>query len=303
MSDLPSAESLDPQPLDIQHDTDPESDHGLARRIPHLGHAILFFSLAVFCLIFSLGVVYGAAQHHYGAASHFDSQATLLAHPGLALIAQALAYLATLGISLWLFPRLWNRSFFAGVHWNAAAVRRYWKQIVLLAILASIAAQLAQNFVASKDNAPIDDLLSNAHLIGYMALFAIFLGPFMEELAFRGFLLPAIATAYDWLSLERSPAALDRWQRSTAHTAPALVFSAIVSSVPFALLHAAQIGYAWGVVGILYLVSLTLSLVRIRTKSLACSTLMHAVYNSFIFVLLFVSTSGFRHLEKIGHTP
>lgn len=300
MSDLPVVEAIEPQPLDIQHDTDPAQDHGIARRIPHLGHAILFFSITAFCLVIALGIVFGFAQHHYADAK-LDSQALMLAHPGLQLVAQALGYLAAMGLSIWFFPLLWHRGFFAGVHWNGNAVRRHWKQIVLLAIVASIAAQLAQNLVPTKDNAPIDDLLNNAHLIGYMALFATILGPFMEEMAFRGFLLPAIATAYDWLALDRTPAARDRWQRSIAHTVPALVFSAIVSSVPFAVLHAAQIGYAWGVVGILYAVSLTLSLVRIRTQSLACSTLMHATYNSVIFVLIFISTNGFHHLEKIGH--
>jgi hypothetical protein len=54
MSDQPAVEAVDPQaivkpleikPLDIQHDTDPADDHGLARRIPHLGHTVLFFSL------------------------------------------------------------------------------------------------------------------------------------------------------------------------------------------------------------------------------------------------------------------
>jgi hypothetical protein len=57
MSDQPAVEAVDPQaivkpleikPLDIQHDTDPADDHGLARRIPHLGHTVLFFSLALF---------------------------------------------------------------------------------------------------------------------------------------------------------------------------------------------------------------------------------------------------------------
>jgi membrane protease YdiL (CAAX protease family) len=123
----------------------------------------------------------------------------------------------------------------------------------------------------------------------------------MEELAFRGFLLPAIATAYDWLTFPRTPAALDRWRSASGHTTPALIVAAILSSIPFALMHAAQIGYAWGVIGILYGVSLALSYVRIRTQSLACSTLLHSTYNFIIFALLFLSTDGFRHMEKIAH--
>ncbi len=79
--------------------------------------------------------------------------------------------------------------------------------------------------------------------------FAVLLAPLTEEIAFRGFLLPALATAYDWLALERTPAGLERWQRSSLHSASALLFSAIFSSIPFALLHADQLSHAWGVLG------------------------------------------------------
>jgi membrane protease YdiL (CAAX protease family) len=121
----------------------------------------------------------------------------------------------------------------------------------------------------------------------------------MEEIAFRGFLLPALATAYDWFTFPRTPAGIDRWQRTTAHTTPALVIAALLSSIPFAVMHAAQIGYAWGVVGILYGVSLVLSYVRIRMHSVACSALMHATYNFTIFAVMFVASHGFRHLELL----
>lgn len=292
MSDLPLPDPAESQALDIQRDTDPEQDHGIARRIPHLGHALLFFAIVGFALLFAAIGIFALA--------HVHTQAQVVAHPGLSLLAQGAGYAVAFAVSFWLFPLLWNRDFFAGVHWNALVARRHWLKIVVTGVLVSIAAQLAMSHMSSPENAPIDQLMGNAHLIWYMAFFAVIVGPFMEELAFRGFLLPALATAYDWLSLERTPAALDRWQRSTAHSTPALVFSALISSVPFAYLHAAQIGYAWGIVGILYGVSLVLSLVRIRTRSLACSTLLHAIYNGFIFLLLFLSSGGFRHLDHVG---
>jgi membrane protease YdiL (CAAX protease family) len=297
MSDLPipfppAAESLS-QALDIQHDTDPAEDHGIARRIPHLGHAALFFALATLCIV--VGAVFILA------AMHIRSQTAALAHPGALIASQAIAYIATIAISFVVFPMLWHRTFLDGVHWNFLIARRNWGKIAIVGVLVSFVSQIAMHFVAAPQNAPIDDLILNKHLIWYMVFFAVVLGPFMEELAFRGFLLPAIATAYDWIALERTPAALDRWQRSTAHSAPALIVAAMLSSLPFALMHAAQIGYAWGVVAILYGVSLALSYVRIRTQSLACSTLMHGCYNFILFFLIFISSDGFRHLEKIAH--
>jgi membrane protease YdiL (CAAX protease family) len=296
MSDLPIP--FPPQPkalpiaLDIQHDTDPADDHGKARRIPHMGHAALFFAIAGFCILFGVAVILTAA--------HIRTQAAALAHPGIAVAAQAAAYIGTIAIAMVIFPLLWHRSFFSGVHWNGLVAIRHWKKIVSIGLLVSLVSQVSMHFVSAPQDAPIDNLILNKHLIWYMALFAIFLGPFMEELAFRGFLLPAIATAYDWLSLDRTPAGLARWEQSTAHSTPALIVAAMLSSLPFALMHAAQIGYAWGVVGILYGVSLALSFIRIRTQSLACSTLMHGCYNFIIFLLLFLSSDGFSHLEKIA---
>ena len=294
MSDLPIAFPTEaPQALDIQHDPFPADDHGRARRIPHLGHALLFFAIAGFSLAVSLIVAYAVTGLH--------TQTAILAHPGLGLAAQGTGYLLALGISVVIFPALWQRRFLDGIQWNALVASRRWPVLAVAGLLLSIAANAAIRFVAVPENAPIDQLIENARIIWGTVFFGVIVGPFMEELAFRGFLLPAIATAYDWLTLERSPAGLQRWESSTAHSTPALVVAAILSSVPFALLHAAQIGYAWGVVCILYGVSLVLSYIRIRTQSLACSTLMHAVYNFVIFAALFAATGGFRHLEKIAH--
>lgn len=133
-----------------------------------------------------------------------------------------------------------------------------------------------------------------------LALFGVLLAPLTEEIAFRGFLLPALATAYDWLALDRTPAGLQRWQSSTGHSAAALLFGALFSSLPFALLHAGQVAHAWAVLGVLFVVSLALSYVRIVTHSVACSTLMHATYNCTIFAVLFIASGGFRHLDKLS---
>jgi membrane protease YdiL (CAAX protease family) len=283
---------IEPQTLDIQHDTDPADDHGIARHVPHLGHALLF----CFILVASLGVCYAVT---FGLA-HLHSAAEMLAHPGLGLIGQDAGYVLATGVSFWIFPLLWDRAFFSGLEWNFQMARRRWPWIVAAGLIVNVVAQVAIHFVGHTKDAPVDKLLANGHIIWLVAFSAVILGPMMEEMAFRGFLLPALAIAYDWLSLERTPAGLQRWQSSTSLSRAALIFSAIVSSVPFAVMHAAQIGYAWGVVGILYFVSLALSYVRIRTHSLACSALLHATYNFTIFGLLFVSTGGFRHMQKLG---
>ena len=164
-----------------------------------------------------------------------------------------------------------------------------------------MAAQGLLQLLPAPKTTAFDTVLTTPHAAWLLMGFAVLLAPLTEEIAFRGFLLPALATAYDWLALERTPAGMDRWQSSSLHSTSALLFSAIFSSIPFALLHADQLAHAWGVLGVLYGVSLMLSFVRIRTHSLACSTLMHGIYNFSIFASILITTGGFRHLEKLSH--
>jgi membrane protease YdiL (CAAX protease family) len=291
MSNVPVPEAIEPEALDIQHDTDPAQDHGSARRIPHIGHAILFFSIAtLFILLCELAIFTIAHVHVEGAYQH----------PGLGMASQALAYVLTIGASAWLFPYIWGVSFFRGIQWNFLAARRYWYWIVFGGLLLSAAAQASLQFVPAPKTDVMDGLM-NPHTGWLLMAFAVLLAPLTEEIAFRGFLLPALATAYDWLALERTPAGIDRWQRSSMNSASALVFAAVVSSIPFALLHADQLSHAWGAIAVLYCVSLVLSYVRIRTHSLACSVLLHATYNFSLFAVVLLVTDGFRHLDKLGH--
>lgn len=291
MSPLSTSEVQAAKALDIQHDTDPAQDHGPARRIPHLGHALLFFSIAWLMLNLCAAIVFAAAHIHTEEAARM--------HPILALLAEALSYFLTLAISWWLFPRLWGRSFLHGIQWNVLAAHRRWFWIVPIAIAMSALAQFATHFVPEPKNSPVTAVLQTTAGAWLMTVLGVLLAPVAEEIAFRGFLLPALATAYDWLALERTPAGFQRWQNSTLHSRAALVFAAIFSSAPFALLHGAQLDYAWGGLGILYGVSLVLSIVRIRTHSVACSALMHAVYNLTVFAYVFIGTGGFRHMEKL----
>ena len=277
--------------LDLQHDTDPEEDHSPAKRIPHLGHALLFFSLALMC-------VSGAAIAVF-ALFRPRGDENLNAHPGLSLLALGLGYVLLLAAAWNLFPRLWERSFLHGIQWNILAAHRRWFWIVPFGICVSVLAQFSDRFVSLPDKDPLEALMRTPFGAWSVTLFGIFLAPLVEEIAFRGFLLPALATAYDWLALERTRQGLRRWENTSAHTTTAVLFGAIFSSVPFALLHSGQLQHAWGAVSVIFGVSLALSFVRIRTHSVACSTLMHATYNATIFVVALVATGGYRHLDKL----
>jgi membrane protease YdiL (CAAX protease family) len=80
---------------------------------------------------------------------------------------------------------------------------------------------------------------------------------------------------------------------------PAMVIGSIATSIPFALLHVEQQGHSLGPFLLLIVISMILCAVRLFTRSLASSTLVHATYNFFIFVSAMAATGGFRHFDKM----
>jgi hypothetical protein len=292
MSNIPLSEAVvEPKVLDIQHDTDPAQDHGPARRIPHLGHAVLFFSLAMTATLLSLVMVLSL--------SHLHDQQAVDHHPLLLLGVQALGYVLTLAAAVWLFPRLWGKSFLDGIEWNALAARRWWYWVVPAGVALSAALQAVSSFLPKPPKDPVEQLMLTHQGAWALTVFGILMAPLIEEIAFRGFLLPALATAYDWLMLDRTPAGLQRWESSTLHSRAALIFAGVMCSVVFALFHGAQLSFLWGPMTVLFVFSLAASYVRIRTHSVACSALLHATYNFTIFTMLFLGTGGFHHMEKL----
>lgn len=289
MSEIGIPEPTVDEALTIQHDPFPADEQGEARRIPHLGHVAALFGLL------SLAALICVTIFALVSKSHPLLRENVLVQLGL----EAGIFLLTLAASIKIFPLLWKRSFFSGIEWNALAARRNWPRLLAAGVLLCGLAQLAQRFITVPKNTEVDQVLSSQAGAWGALLLGVLLAPMCEEILFRGFLLPAFATAYDWLSLDRTPAGLERWRTSTAHTVPAQVFAALLSSFFFGLMHAPQLKYAWGVVVVISLVGLTLAYVRLRTHSVACSTLVHATYNGTLFALMLVQTQGFRHLDRL----
>ena len=171
----------------------------------------------------------------------------------------------------------------------------------LMAVACNVIAMIGNFVLPFPQHAPIDKMFSTSADAWMLLCFGVTIAPFFEEMIFRGFLVPALATAWDW-SYERlthtAPRALDAegnpiWSRQ------AMIFSAMVVSAPFALMHSAQVGSAWGPISLLYCVSLILCGVRLVTRSLAASTVVHSAYNLMLFAVMLFETDGFRHLDKM----
>jgi hypothetical protein len=78
-----------------------------------------------------------------------------------------------------------------------------------------------------------------------------------------------------------------------------MVIGSILTSIPFAWMHAEQTGSSLGPFLLLICVSLVLCWIRLSTRSLASSVLVHACYNLLLFSLMMLGTGGFRHLDKM----
>jgi membrane protease YdiL (CAAX protease family) len=266
-------------------------------RIPHLGHAALFLAIAGFILFLTQLLILGLTH----AAVMYSNAATSSVPPKLLIGSEALAYILTLAISWFLFPLLWKRPFAEGIQANPDAARRNLFRLIPIGLILSFTVQAISSLATMPKDIPMDDFFRTASDVWLITAFGTLVAPLFEEILFRGFLLPAFAIAYDWLSLPRTPAAREAWHSTNKLTRASLVFSAVLTSILFSTLHGQQTGFAWPVLILLFCVSLVLSFIRIRLRSVMASTLIHVSYNATIFLFAFAATGGYRHLEKIVH--
>lgn len=292
-------------------------------RIPHLGHTLLFVIFTGLLLLLAQTLLLVPLMQH-GASPLAET----LRHPKLLLGSEAATYLLTLAISWLVFPLLWHRGFLAGIAWGGSTALRLAFRLIPLGILTGWTVQAISSLISMPKTVPMDNFFRSTSDVWLVTFFGTLLAPLFEEIAFRGFLLPACAIAFDWLGpvlryivqfslcrLRGEPPpehlAFFRETRSAGlangtgnlafRSLPALVLSSLLTSALFGLLHAQQLGYTWAAVLLLTGVSLVLTTVRIRTRSVACSTLVHGSYNLSVFIVLFIATGGYRHLDRIGH--
>lgn len=292
-------------------------------RVPHIGHALIFLAMTGFLLVATQGVLVLPNLPHNASPIVAGQE-----HPKLLLGAEALTYVLTLLISWFLFPLMWKRSFGAGIQWNAGKAVRLAPKLVPMGLVAGWTIQGLSNLIQMPKTVPMDNFFRSASDVWLVTLFGTLLAPLFEEICFRGFLLPAFTIAFDWLgpvlryvfafslcrlrgevppehlvvfAEDRSAGLVEGTGNLAFRSLPALILASLVSSALFGLLHAQQLGYTWIAVLMLTAVSLILTGVRIKTRSVACSALTHGSYNLSIFLALFVATGGYRHLDRVIH--
>lgn len=197
--------------------------------------------------------------------------ADLARNTELVLVSQLLTYFVVFAA---MFVLVENRAgaFWVPVQWNWP--RNAFAFIVGGSVVYFVLIAIAQVLPIPK-HLPIDRFFGNSREAFIMSMFAVTAAPLMEELFFRGFLYPVLARRLG------------------------VIFSIVLTSAAFAVLHGAQLKYSWAVL-IIFLVGVALTTVRAVTKSVAASFLLHVGYNGTLSLLLFIATGGFRHLEKLN---
>jgi uncharacterized protein len=222
-------------------------------------------------LLFVVQILLVFCARHY--VYRHESFLEVAQKPVLALLSELLVYIVVALYMILLVEGKYHSRFWQAIRWNwpgVAGVRFMGIGVLMLGL------DLLGKFVPMPKTTPFDQFFATPTDAYLTVVFAVTLGPFMEEVFFRGFLYPVVARRLG-------------------------VFWAIVlTALPFGLMHAFQYGYAWGAVLIVFLVGVVLTAVRAATKSVASSLLAHVGYNGTLMVLAALQTDGFRHMEKAG---
>ncbi len=231
---------------------------------------LLIAGLAVLSLIVMQALVLvGAKELIYPHLSWKDvSQKAVLA-----ILAQFVAYIPLAMYMVALVEGKYHVRFWPAIRWNWP--RSQWRMLGLGALVL-LTLNLLGHFLPMPQSTPFEELFSRPRDAYLMSIFAITLGPLMEELFFRGFLYPV---------LERRMG---------------VAWGIFFTALPFGLIHMFQYGYAWGVVLLIFLMGVVCTAVRAATGSVASSFLVHVGYNATEMLLFAIATDGFRHMEKAG---
>ena len=229
---------------------------------------IAFLTLGV--LFFAqLFIVLGALHFAFPHASWME----VAQKPVLALLAELATYIAVATYMVLLVEGKYHARFGQAIRWNWPGTASF--KLVGIGLL-MVGLDLLGRFFPMPKSTPFDQFFAHRSDAYLTAVFAVTLGPLMEELFFRGFLYPVIARRIG------------------------VVWGIVLTALPFGLIHMVQYGYAWGAVLIIFLVGVVLTTVRAVTKSVASSFLAHASYNATLMLLAAWATDGFRHMEKAG---
>jgi membrane protease YdiL (CAAX protease family) len=226
----------------------------------------------------------------------------------------------------------YGQPFWRAIQWSWSQIKAW--VFVAAGIGLALLSQLSEIFLKMPKDLPIQKVFSTTTGAYLMGILGVFIAPIVEELFFRGFLYPvtarrlhsAGATSLALAGTCGVVATLSSSARShmfvlavvllvfglalmkgdsVATSDPGLrvrlqmLAGIIVTTVAFALIHAAQLGYSWTPLLVMCIVGGSLTTIRAVTRSVAASTIAHMTYNFVLMAALWIATDHFRHMEQI----
>jgi membrane protease YdiL (CAAX protease family) len=232
--------------------------------------AILVFTLVAIFVFTLLALL--VARHFPGYKN--ASFADVAMDARVVIGAQTAAYPVVLLFIFMMVRTRANQQFGKAIQWNWPGMVA--PGYVVGGVVLAIVVESLARYLPIPKSLPMDTYFHDATSAYMMAIFGITLAPLLEELFFRGLLYPLLRRA------------------------SGVAVAVLLTSVAFAAIHGAQLGYAWAPVLSIFVVGVALTLVRVRTNSVAASFLTHSGYNFALFALLWVGSDHYRHLEKIA---
>lgn len=192
--------------------------------------------------------------------------------PSLRDIAQLIALPLQLVLYILLFVALWmiirvkyDRPIWRSLGWTASRIP-FWQALIGGAILSILVGLLGAAMRTPQIKSPFERFLHSPLWIAMFGLFAILLGPFFEELVFRGFIQPLLS-------------------RDLGNVAGILITAAV-----FGLLHAPEYSGSWQYVILIVFAGACFGYARFWGRSLIPAIVMHSGFNTVFFIAALVGT-------------
>ncbi|MEW6128265.1 MAG: CPBP family intramembrane glutamic endopeptidase [Acidobacteriota bacterium] len=170
-----------------------------------------------------------------------------------------IAHLATIAICWAVATSLGKRSFAESIGWDWRGPTALYKValVVGISIVSIFIVSTLPRIIHDSQSTPFAEMLKTSQTVRYsVAFLAVFTAPITEELVYRGLVYSPLKRAIG------------------------MVGAIITATMLFALVHVPQYWGAWGSLTGLLLLSLMLTVVRAKTKSIFPSVWIHALFNS-----------------------
>jgi membrane protease YdiL (CAAX protease family) len=242
---------------------------------PFTGISIWLVSVAAIVVIPVIAVVVwlviqsarGAPLPNFGNREEIEQWVTSPNILLLQIVSTIVAHAITLAICWAVVTRLGSRPFWASLGWNWGG-HRVWYWIAFSACIL-LAIQILSQFlvrVLPEKESPFDQLLKSSQQVRIaVAILAVFTAPLVEEVIYRGMLFSSLRNRIG------------------------LMATVIVVTATFAGVHVFQNRGAWVSISGLTVLSLALTMVRARTKSVLPCVFIHTLNNAVASVVILMS--------------